>query len=378
MRVSIVVNNHNYRRWLAPCIDSALDQTHGDVEVVVVDDGSTDGSMEVVHSYGDRVVAVPKTNGGQASALNAGFAAASGDVICFLDSDDLLEPGTAAAAARLLADPRVVKAHWPLTVVDGSGAPTGALKPGAATELPDGDVRPTVFRRGPTCLLSPPTSGNAFSRRFLERVMPMDESLFRLGADTYLFELAPFAGHVRRAAEPLSRYRVHRANRWRRLGFDEVLRRELAFYQACVPVAVELAAEQGVTVDPGAWTAHSWWHRLQRAVRRLDEAVEPGRPFLLADAGTWGLGPSTGRNPRPFPGRDGVWWGPPVDDEHAISALERERAAGAVALVLAWPCFWWLEHYDGFTRHLRGRYPCVVRDDSVMVFDLVQSTPTSS
>lgn len=370
MRVSIIVNNHNYRRWLPACIDSALSQTHGDVEVVVVDDGSTDGSMDVVRSYGERVVAVAKTNGGQASALNAGFAAASGEVICFLDADDLLEPTAAQVAAELLADPRVVKAHWPLTIVDESGAPTGALKPGATTELPDGDLRPTVFERGPTCLLSPPTSGNAFSRRFLERVLPMDESVFRLGADTYLFELAPFAGHLRRAAEPLSRYRVHTTNRWRSLGFDEVLRRELAFYRACVPVAVELAAEQGVSADPERWIRHSWWHRLQRAVRRVDEVVAPGRPFLLADEGTWGLRPTASRPVRPFPGRGGVWWGPPSDDRHAITELERERSRGATALVLGWPSFWWLEHYGDFARHLRDRYRCLARDEVVVVFDL--------
>ncbi len=375
MRVSIVVNNHNYRPYLGTCIESALDQTHPDVEVVVVDDGSTDGSADVVRAYGRRVVTVLKPNGGQASAFNAGFAAASGEVVIFLDSDDLLEASAAATAVRLLADPRVVKAHWPLTVVDEAGIPTGALKPGSAGELPDGDLRAIVFPRGPTCLLSPPTSGNAWSRTFLERVLPMDESAFRLGADTLLFEVAPFAGQLRRSTEPLSRYRVHSGNRWRRLGFDEILRRELGFYEACVPVAARIAAQQGVAVDPGRWLQHSWWHRLQRAVRRVDEAVAPELPYLLADDGSWGLDRSATRQPRPFLGRAGVYWGPPADDEHAISELERERAAGAAALVLAWPSFWWLEHYEGFVRHLESSYRCTVRDDSVIVFDLVAPSP---
>lgn len=375
MRVSIVVNNHNYRPYLGTCIESALNQTHPDVEVVVVDDGSTDGSADVVRAYGRRIVAVLKSNGGQASAFNAGFAAASGEVVIFLDSDDLLEASAAATAVRLLADPRIAKAHWPLTVVDEAGAPTGALKPAPAGELPDGDLRATVFQRGPTCLLSPPTSGNAWSRAFLERVLPMDESAFRLGADTFLFEVAPFAGHVRRWPEPLSRYRVHTGNRWRRLGFDEILRRELGFYEACVPVAAGIAAEQEVGVDPERWLQHSWWHRLQRGVRRVDEVVDPGLPYLLADEGSWGLHPSTTRQPRPFLGRSGLYWGPPADDEHAISELERERAAGAAALVLAWPSFWWLEHYEGFARHLESSYRCLVRDDCVVVFNL--ATPTS-
>ena len=74
-RVSICIVNHNYGRFLAAAIDSALAQTWPDVEVVVVDDGSTDDSDEVIASYDGRVVAVHQANGGQGSAFNSGFAA---------------------------------------------------------------------------------------------------------------------------------------------------------------------------------------------------------------------------------------------------------------------------------------------------------------
>jgi hypothetical protein len=305
MLASIVINNHNYRSFLSDSIDSALSQTYPLVEVIVVDDGSSDGSPDLIRSYGGRILPVLKENGGQASALNTGFAASSGQVVIFLDSDDLLEPSAAATAVELFTEPSVVKVHWPLTVIDETGAPTGVLKPGPAADLPDGDMRRAVFQTGPTCLLSPPTSGNTWARTFLERVLPMDESVFRLGADTLLFEVAPFAGPVRRWHQPLSRYRIHERNRWRRLGFDEILRRELAFYEACRPVAVRIAAEQEVEVDPEQWVDHSWWHRLQTAVQLLDEVLN-GSPFLLADEGSWGFEPTATRRPRPFLGRDGV------------------------------------------------------------------------
>src|SRR3954449_8708213 len=103
MRVAVVVNNFNYERFLSTAIESALAQTHPDVEVVVVDDGSTDGSREVIAGYGDRVRAVYKENGGQASAFNAAFAACTGDVVIFLDADDALLPQTAARAAAAFA-----------------------------------------------------------------------------------------------------------------------------------------------------------------------------------------------------------------------------------------------------------------------------------
>ncbi len=73
--VTILINNYNYGRFLRQAIDSALDQTYTNIEVLVVDDGSTDESRSVIYSYGDRVRAVFKENGGQASTFNAGVAA---------------------------------------------------------------------------------------------------------------------------------------------------------------------------------------------------------------------------------------------------------------------------------------------------------------
>ena len=91
-KVSILINNYNYGRFLAEAIDSALAQTYKNLEVIVVDDGSTDNSREIIASYSDRIVPVLKENGGQASAFNAGFERARSDWIAFLDSDDIFFP----------------------------------------------------------------------------------------------------------------------------------------------------------------------------------------------------------------------------------------------------------------------------------------------
>ena len=90
--VSVIINNFNYGRFLSECIKSALDQTYHSVEVVVVDDGSTDNSRNVIHDFAGKVIPVLKANGGQASAFNAGFASSRGGVVCFLDSDDFFAP----------------------------------------------------------------------------------------------------------------------------------------------------------------------------------------------------------------------------------------------------------------------------------------------
>ena len=84
---SIIIDNYNYGRFIDETINSALNQDCENIEVIVVDDGSTDDSRDVIESFGDKIIPVYKPNGGQASALNAGFNKSKGDVIFFLDSD---------------------------------------------------------------------------------------------------------------------------------------------------------------------------------------------------------------------------------------------------------------------------------------------------
>src|ERR1035438_2741424 len=77
--MSVIIDNYNYGGFVRDAINSALDQTYPNVEVIVVDDGSTDNSREVISSFGNRVISVLKENGGQSSALNAGIARSSGE-----------------------------------------------------------------------------------------------------------------------------------------------------------------------------------------------------------------------------------------------------------------------------------------------------------
>lgn len=91
--VSILIPSHNAERWLAETLESALAQTWPEKEIILIDDGSTDGSLELAHGYESRGVRVLRqSNRGAASARNAGLAAARGDYLQFLDADDLLSP----------------------------------------------------------------------------------------------------------------------------------------------------------------------------------------------------------------------------------------------------------------------------------------------
>ena len=91
-RISVIIPNYNGARFLRQAIDSALDQQGVDVEVIVVDDGSTDGSRQVIESYGARIRPIFQNNQGACAARNAGLALARGEYLKFLDGDDYLFP----------------------------------------------------------------------------------------------------------------------------------------------------------------------------------------------------------------------------------------------------------------------------------------------
>jgi len=147
--VSIVVNNYNYARFLTECIDSALHQTYSAVEVVVVDDGSTDESREVIRNFGDRIKTVFKNNGGQGSAINAGFAASTGSIVIFLDADDeLCGNYVAQLAAAASGGPDVVVGRVARTTGAGAGVETGLAATaiaGAGAGLAGGGAADTLL-----------------------------------------------------------------------------------------------------------------------------------------------------------------------------------------------------------------------------------------
>lgn len=368
MRMSVVITNHNYERFVAEAIDSALGQRDADAELVVVDDGSTDGSRTVIESYRSDVTVVEKSNGGQGSAVNAGFGACTGDAVIFLDADDTLLPGAVARARGLLSAPSIATAHWPLWIVDERGEPTGRRWP--AEKLPEGDLSPRLLSSPD--YLTPPQSGHAYTREFLNEILPMPEAPFRTGADTYLFLLAPAFGCVAAGTEPMGTYRLHASNNYSGRGFDERMERLRAWFDTSLDSLEHQCRRRGIPARPEAWRRNTWAYRVSDAVARLDAIIPPRAKYVLADAGEWALTPSERRRPIPFPERDGRYWGPPPDDTGAIQELERLRDDGARFLVFGFPAFWWLDHYRGLREHVESKFSPVARDAEMIIYDLTR------
>ncbi len=366
--VSVIVNNYNYGCFLKEAVDSALHQSYPGVEVIVVDDGSTDHSREIIASYGDRIIPVLKENGGQGSAFNAGFAMSHGDVIFFLDSDDVLLPAAVERVVPLFQDADVVKVHWPLWEIDKDGRKTGDRVPRGT--LSKGDLHKIAAREGPATHINPPTTGNAWARWFLERVCPIPEQDWKICADVYLLELAPLFGPIKRILAPQGLYRAHGQNNYGRLAFDVMLRKQVALYDHFFTVISQRNHDWGLDIDLDVWKQKSWHHRLERAMQEMATVVAPEDTFILVDQDKWGMTDGAIHRPIPFLERDGQYWGNPADNKTAIRELERLRQASAKFIVFGWPAFWWFDYYLGLHQYLRSHFRCVLENERLVVFDL--------
>jgi glycosyltransferase involved in cell wall biosynthesis len=350
---SVVVTSYNYARFLEAAIESALSQTHPETEVIVVDDGSTDGSRDVIASFGGEVTAVLKPNGGQGSAVNAGFQASRGDVVLFLDSDDVLMPRALEEAVGRFADPAVAKVQWPLREIDEAGRERDRLWP--AHPLRRGDLRDDLVANGLEEHDWPPTSGNAWSRRVLLELLPVSEDEYRTSPDIYLALLARLYGRIETIDEPLSCYRVHGANAGDSIPFERQLRR----IDFTLRAARDRLRELGTEVDFERWRRVSWPHRVERTRSEIERLVGD-REFVLIDDEELRALLEPELKPVPFY---------ELEEGEMIAELERRRAGGIGLAILAWPSFWWLDYYRAFATHVR-RFPCLLDNERVIAFDL--------
>lgn len=275
--VSIVINNYNYARFLPEALESALTQTYKRCEVIVVDDGSTDDSRAVIESYGDKIATVFQENGGQAAAMNAGFAKASGEYVLFLDADDVLEE---QCVTRCLEEcsPGVGRLVYEMTHINGASAPLHRQPRAAKPVQQEGCFVDRINGRI-EAMAGSPTSSNFFSRSLLEKIMPIEPAeRFRICADQYLLLNSAAVGTVKRIDENLARYRVHGSNNFaaRKLDQKTIRTRLLNFRNR------NLLKEKILGLPPRSWAdgqyISSWQDfetiLLARKIPELDDALD--------------------------------------------------------------------------------------------------------
>jgi glycosyltransferase involved in cell wall biosynthesis len=214
MKTACLVNNYNYQRYLGDCIDSAVRQSMPFDEIIVVDDGSTDGSLELLaRRYGKnpRIQIVAKRNAGQLSCFNEGFAHSSADLVFFLDADDIYEPDYLETAMRMYQREPGIDFLF-------CGHRLFGRRDGVELRYPeDRDLGYSVILTAYMCeWIGAPTSCLSMRRHVLDQILPLPFlDAWRTRADDCLVFGASLAGARKYfLAQPLVRYRVHANNQF--------------------------------------------------------------------------------------------------------------------------------------------------------------------
>ncbi|HMD83432.1 MAG TPA: glycosyltransferase [Terriglobia bacterium] len=208
--VSVLIDTYNHERFIEQAIVSVLEQDvpAAEMEVVVVDDGSTDDTPSIVRQFCPRVRYLRKENGGQGSAFNAGIPETHGEIVAFLDGDDWW------AAGKLR---KVLETF-------GSDPTVGMVGHGNLRVWPDGRQQTEVLLEGPRFRADSVEGARLFRLRksflgtrvsiradLLKQVLPVPEEI-RIEADEFIFTMAAISGDVVILPEPLLNYRIHGGN----------------------------------------------------------------------------------------------------------------------------------------------------------------------
>ena len=224
--VSVIIPNYNYSQYLREAIDSVLAQTYAEIEIIVVDDGSTDNSREVLESYGDRITAIFQENAGVSAARNNGVSESHGEYIAFLDADDAWFPTKIERELAIFEnDARLGLVHVGVVEIDGDGNLLSEHKDGM-----DGQVADALLHfEGPVILGG--GSGMMVPRRVFDEIGGFDTRL-STSADWDLFYQIANRYSVGFVPEVLLKYRVHSSNMHGNIGemeHDMLLGFEKAF-----------------------------------------------------------------------------------------------------------------------------------------------------
>ena len=217
--VSIVVTCYNRDGFIRDCLDSALGQSHEPFEVLVYDDGSTDGSVEIISQIADRdprvtLIASPERRG-HIPAINEAYSIASGSIVCLLDSDDLFRRDKVEQVVKAFRRaPRAGIVLHPVTFLAEDGRTSKGLNP-SVTAIPQGWVRDRVLAAGGLLAGCPPTSGISLRREVAERLFPLSGDFTHpdvLIPDVLMLGQAATITELSALYDPLAKYRIHAGN----------------------------------------------------------------------------------------------------------------------------------------------------------------------
>ena len=236
--VTILIDTYNHERFIEEAIVSVLEQDfpRTETEILVVDDGSTDRTPEIVRRFQPHVRLIRKTNGGQASAFNAGIPVARGEIIAFLDGDDWwAKEKLKVVTSYLGARPHIGLVGHGIYEADSDTGNMKATIPQRTCEVRFDSVDGGRFFRQMMCFFG--TSRVAIRRNILLRVLPVPEQIV-VEADEFVSFMSAAYSAAGLIQEPLTFYRLHSENLFQVRTKDEVKQRRIQ--KALVALAGEL------------------------------------------------------------------------------------------------------------------------------------------
>lgn len=203
-RITVVTPSFNQERYLEATVRSVVSQDYPDLEYFVMDGGSTDGSTDILRSYDSRISFwTSGRDGGQSDAINQGFRRATGDILCWINSDDVLEPG----ALHALAANWTPGTHWLVgrcAIIDSQGNVDGEFTPESPTSVREWIER---FLSGGTFVVPQPST--AWTRDAWQKAGPLDRSLHYSFDHAFFLRIFAMFGPPAIVDQRLARFRVH-------------------------------------------------------------------------------------------------------------------------------------------------------------------------
>ena len=205
-KVSVVIPNYNYAKYVGAAINSVLAQSYSNLEIIVVNNGSTDHSIEVLDAFGDKIVLISQENLGQSGARNSGLRKASGDFIAFLDADDTWHPEKLEKQLKLI-NSKVELVYCGIRFFDESvNESTGLQQPSFRGQC----SRDFLDHPAVSIVLSG-ESTSLITRALLEKVGLFDSELNSAGGWDFFRRCSKFT-EFDFVAESLTDYRLHNSN----------------------------------------------------------------------------------------------------------------------------------------------------------------------
>jgi glycosyltransferase involved in cell wall biosynthesis len=396
-KVTIAIPTYNRAELLDASLRCVLDQTYPDFEILVLDNASMDNTEAVVRSFGDRRIRYVRNaaniglfrNWSRAIELNH-----SPYLGILQDDDELLPDFIQESVAALERNPTAAFSFTLAGGIDLNNKPVPL--PG---EYPRGGLIPGAdylygIVNGANWVIHASTV--LMRSSVLNDVGPFDNPHSNHSIDINLYYRMMTSYDVVLIPRLLGRVRLHAGQDTQRtFGSSRGTGPLATMAERSDAVAHLLKSNRANDASFRQWLADrlfhlsmrrsalthelvpelnlSWDERIEIARNELVTLIDASQMFILVDEDEWGDEFAPDRQVMPFLERDGCYWGVPANDCTAIEELERLRGVGAGFVVFGWPAFWWLDYYSGLREHLQSRYPCVLSNSRLVVYELKEA-----